>query len=106
MGLEIPPNTVDDLNAALRDQTKLVYLVNAAKSSGAWANALAAEQDLPGTAAFRAQNRQDVATWLKDTDKVAAIFDWKGNVKRLLTKAEAEDKDLVEQAISDAMGGA
>lgn len=96
MPIEIPSQSLDSVRAALRDRTKLVYLVIAAADSSAWEIALAAEQDLAGVFSVRFQERKDAKEWIADKNIVAAAADWDGRIHAFLSAAQADDKDFVE----------
>ena len=99
MAIEVPSASLDDVRAALRDRTKLVYFVIAGVDSTAWAIAQAAEQDIPGACPVRFQNRQDAGEWIADVKNVAAVTGWDGKVCTSLTPDQAEDKDFVYNAL-------
>ena len=102
--LEIPPDSVDELKLALKDSTIFVYLVTERKDAQAWKLAISLAKDLPGILPVRIENRVDASAWIsKKNDAVSVTFDSKGNVKKRLTKAEAEDRKVVAKALADAM---
>lgn len=102
--MEVPPDSLDAVRAALKDETKLVYLVAAGVDSDSWAIACAVEQEMAGVLSVRLQDRNAASEWITDSTRISATTDWAGNVLLQLTVVQAEDKDLVLQELNKASG--
>lgn len=104
MAMEVPLDSLDVVREALKDETKLVYLVVANADSDCWAIGCAVEQEMAGILSIRLHDRASAQEWIKDSAHIAAVTDWAGNVRCELSAAQAEDKDFVLQELNKACG--
>jgi len=102
MVIQIPPGKIEEVTEALADETMLVYLLVAEESSDEWATALVAEQDLVGVCPVRFEKRKDAKEWISKRGKVAAITNFDGSIRKLLTRAEALEEDSLQDALAEA----
>ena len=105
MAESLPPLTIADLDASLKNPHFSDYVYIGPEDSEGWAVAIDMQFNLPALRVYRvdaAMESQIRAKYQVPAGCVGIVFDWTINVKKTLTNAKAEDFFVLLKAINAA----
>lgn len=102
MKIEVPPQSLNDAQAAIAKKERFAYVVVGAQNADAWNAAIAADAVMGDMALIWMKNPQDATAWRKDTSKPAIYFGKCGTPQVELSRSDAEDMDAIIAIITQA----
>ena len=102
MKIEVPPQSINDAQAAIAKKERFAYVVVGAQNTDAWNAAIAADAIMGDMVLIWMKNPQDAAAWRQDATKAAIFFGKCGTPQVELSQSDAEDSDQIIAIITAA----
>lgn len=99
--LEVPPQSLAEVESALTLKTRYVYMVFGGIESRAWKVAMALGNDFPDLYVIRIEVKDTASKWLGDKDPAGIFFSNCGVPKRYLSQVEADDRTTTRKIIRE-----
>jgi hypothetical protein len=103
MAETVPPLTIKQLEDSLNNQNFSSYVFIGATTDTGWKMAIAAQKILPALRVYlidQVKAAEVRAKFNVPQECISIVFGWTADVKRMLTKSEAEDFFTVTDAIT------